>query len=35
MNQFGVDTFYDFSHFFTFPRGSAVAAPLVAGASTA
>ncbi len=26
MNQFGVDTFYDFFHFFTFPRGSTVAA---------
>src|SRR5216683_1665036 len=26
MNQFGVDTFYDFFHFFTFPRGSPVAA---------
>jgi len=27
MNQFGVDTFYDFFHFFTFPRASAVGAP--------
>src|SRR5260370_32982153 len=27
MNQFGVVTFYDFCHFFTFPRASAVGAP--------
>src|SRR5713226_6458126 len=26
MNQFGVDTFYDFFPFFTFPRGSTVVA---------
>jgi hypothetical protein len=42
MNQLGVDAFYDFFHrifhlsaFFTFPRGSVVAAPLVAGGALA